>query len=68
MNELELKLEKFGFVEIDETDFSSHNYSRECSGNRSDCCTRVCSKDENFVGTVNDWENFLEVEGGQVQY
>ena len=43
-------------------------YTGGCSGSRSDCCTRVCSQDSNFVSTESDWEKFLEVKGGQVQY
>jgi hypothetical protein len=42
--------------------------SAGCSGSRSDCCTRVCSKDQNFVASEDAWEMFLELEGGQVQY
>ncbi|WP_459993236.1 hypothetical protein [Methylosoma difficile] len=47
-------------------------YSADCSGNRSDCCTRVCSggcsADANFVDNSSAWDAFLSIEGGQVQY
>ncbi|WP_067178168.1 hypothetical protein [Sulfurospirillum sp. UCH001] len=57
-----------GFVEIESLEELSAQYSAGCSGGRSDCCTRVCSQDQNFVSSTNDWERFLEVKGGQVQY
>ncbi len=71
MNSNEKKhLELFGFVEVNNEDgmINGQGASAGCSGNRSDCCTRVCSKDEAFVGNNEDWEEFLSVEGGAVQY
>lgn len=60
-------LKKYGFVEIsiDEGMTKAQAYTRECSGGRSDCCTRTCSPK---CGTAGDWEQFLKIEGGQVQY
>ena len=43
-------------------------YTGGCSGDRSDCCTRTCSADGNFVDSSSAWDAFLSVEGGQVQY
>lgn len=42
--------------------------SKTCSGSRSDCCTRVCSRDEAFVHSTEEWDRFLSIEGGQVQF
>lgn len=43
-------------------------YTDSCSGSRSDCCTRTCSRDGNFTASEDAWEAFLKIEGGQVQY
>ena len=43
-------------------------YTATCSGGRSDCCTRTCSRDGNFTASEEAWESFLRIEGGQVQY
>lgn len=63
MNEVSLK-----FKEIDVQDNQSH-YSDGCSGSRSDCCTRVCTRD---VQASNDnlqaWDEYLEVNAGVLQY
>lgn len=49
----------------------SSNYSDGCSGSRSDCCTRVCTRN-NGVETINDgiesWEVYLELNAGVLQY
>lgn len=37
-----------------------------CSGSRSDCCTRVCKKYPEI--SEKEWGEFLEVEGGVIQY
>jgi hypothetical protein len=59
-----------GFEEvlIEDGMSDSSQYSDACSGGRSDCCTRVCSADANFVNNSNAWEAFLDVAGGQIQY
>lgn len=64
------QFENYGFVELDIKEGMTNGaaYTAQCSGGRSDCCTRVCSKDENFVGNAEEWEAFLNVEGGAVQY
>ena len=50
---------------LDEEVFAE--YSAGCSGERSDCCTRVCTRN-NEMATEEDWGKFLEVEGGVIQY
>lgn len=43
------------------------DYTDNCTGNRSECCTRVCTRDD-YVSTEQQWGEFLEVEGGVIQY
>jgi hypothetical protein len=64
------QFEAFGFVEISvETGMTSATkYTANCSGSRSACCTRTCSADPTFVGNASDWEAFLSVRGGEIQY
>lgn len=64
------QFEKNGFAEISVEDgmVTAAQYTAECSGSRSACCTRTCSADPTFVGTAADWDAFLEVKGGQIQY
>ena len=57
---------KLQFEEIDEKELFA-DYTNECSGGRSDCCTRVCTRDE-YVSTEAEWGKFLNVEGGVIQY
>ena len=60
---------KYGFTVVsNEPGMNSVSYTATCSGSRSDCCTRVCSADANFAGSQEDWEKYLNVKGGQVQY
>lgn len=62
--------EKHGFEEIEASEGMTNAaaYTKECSGGRSDCCTRTCSADATFVASDEDWARFLEVQGGQIQY
>ncbi len=64
------QFEEMGFVEIsvDAGMTSATKYTAGCSGARSACCTRTCSADPTFVGTSADWEAFLSVRGGEIQY
>lgn len=64
------KLESDGFeeVKLESGMTDGHAFTATCSGGRSDCCTRVCSRDENFTASEEAWEAFLNIEGGQVQY
>jgi hypothetical protein len=58
-----------GFVELDDNAKGSPQAaSAGCSGGRSDCCTRVCSADQNYVSTADAWEQFLDIQGGEIQY
>ena len=57
---------KLQFEEIDEKELFA-DYTRDCSGGRSDCCTRVCTRDD-YVSTEAEWGRFLNVEGGVIQY
>lgn len=59
-------MEKIEFEEINEKELFS-DYTDGCSGGRSDCCTRVCGRDM-YVATESEWGQFLEVEGGVIQY
>lgn len=54
------------FEEIKEEEMFAE-YSAECSGSRSDCCTRVCTRNGKMA-TEEEWGQFLEVEGGVIQY
>ena len=62
--------EQFGFAEVtvEEGMTTASKYTADCSGGRSDCCTRTCNADETFVGTTADWDAFLAVKGGEIQY
>ena len=57
---------KLQFEEIDEKEFFA-DYTADCSGGRSDCCTRVCTRDR-YVSTEEEWGKFLNIEGGVIQY
>lgn len=54
------------FEEVSENELFA-DYTADCSGNISDCCTRVCTRD-NYVATEEAWGKFLDVEGGVIQY
>jgi hypothetical protein len=62
--------ETHGFEEISASEGMTNAaaYTKECSGARSDCCTRTCSADATFVASDEDWAKFLDVRGGQIQY
>jgi hypothetical protein len=59
-----------GFIEVSSEDgmTSAAQFTGGCSGGRSACCTRVCSSDPTFVGSAQDWEAFLAIKGGEIQY
>lgn len=68
-NAIEKEFIERGFVElIDKSKESPQAASAGCSGGRSDCCTRVCSADKNYVSSADAWEQFLDIQGGEVQY
>jgi len=64
------KFEKLGFCEVsvEEGMTNAAQFTSGCSGSRSACCTRTCSADPSFVGSAEDWEAFLSVRGGEIQY
>lgn len=59
-------MNKLEFEEVKEEELFA-DYTADCSGSRSDCCTRVCTRDE-YVATEEEWGKFLNVEGGVIQY
>ncbi len=68
MEKHSLEIDGFEEVKIEHGMADDRKYSDDCSGSRSDCCTRVCSRDGNFTASEEAWEAFLAIEGGQVQY
>ena len=54
------------FEEVSENELFA-DYTADCSGSRSDCCTRVCTRND-YVATEEAWGKFLDVEGGVIQY
>ena len=48
------------------------NYTGGCPGERSDCCTRVCTRagndEQNSASNLDAWEKYLEVNAGVLQY
>lgn len=54
------------FEEVSEQELFA-DYTAGCSGDRSDCCTKVCTRNA-YVSTEDAWGKFLEVEGGVIQY
>ena len=54
------------FEEVNENELFA-DYTADCSGGRSDCCTRVCTRNH-YVSTEEEWGKFLNVEGGVIQY
>ena len=61
-----MKKEDFLFEEVENEEMFGE-YSEGCSGSRSDCCTRVCTRDCGRA-TEEQWGEFLEVNAGIVQY
>ena len=59
-------MNKLEFEEVKEEELFA-DYTADCSGSRSHCCTRVCTRDE-YVATEEEWGKFLNVEGGVIQY
>lgn len=59
------------FTEIDPKTDISAKYTDGCSGDRSDCCTRVCTRNDYNdlqMNKLEAWEKFFEVEAGIIQY
>ena len=63
-------MKKLVFEEVTENELFA-DYTADCSGGRSDCCTRVCTRqgDDNYIpATEEEWGRFLDLEGGVIQY
>ncbi len=41
-----------------------------CSGSRSECCTRTCTRasDEEQTSSLEAWDKYLEINAGVLQY
>ena len=63
-------MSKLVFEEVTENELFA-DYTADCSGGRSDCCTRVCTRQCNDAfepAPEEEWGKFLDVEGGVIQY
>ena len=57
------------FSEIKKIENFSTDYTETCSGDRSDCCTRVCTRhDARNESDLKAWETYLEIVSGTIQY
>ena len=56
------------FEVVDQQSTTMAKYSNGCSGRRSDCCTRVCTRINNEASSTDAWELYLEVNTGVLQY
>lgn len=56
------------FFEVIKNSHDSKSYSDGCSGSRSDCCTRVCTRQEGNNNSTDAWENYLDINAGVLQY
>lgn len=62
------KEKNFKFEVLSEEDLvKRNNYSAGCSGSRSDCCTRVCTRDGE-IASAEEWGKYLELNAGVIQY
>lgn len=43
-------------------------YTKECSGSRSDCCTRTCTRIVDETSSLEAWEQYLDINAGVLQY
>lgn len=60
----------FKFKEVTEGGGNEAHYSDGCSGARSDCCTRVCTRNNvnSNEGSLKKWDEYLELNAGVLQY
>lgn len=58
------------FEELNEATSNGAMYTDGCSGGKSDCCTRTCTRRDGTSddGTLEDWDKYLEVNAGVLQY
>ena len=62
-----IKLE-FSEIEVRHNDTQAQ-YTDGCSGSRSDCCTRTCTRNSDASDSDLDaWDKYLEVASGVIQY
>jgi hypothetical protein len=64
MTKVGLKFEKL------EESIQETKYSDGCSGSRSACCTRVCTRANigSDDGSLDAWDAYLDVNAGVLQY
>jgi hypothetical protein len=64
MTKVSLKFEKL------EENAQETKYSDGCSGSRSACCTRVCTRVNagSDDGSLDAWDAYLDVNAGVLQY
>ncbi|WP_279450558.1 hypothetical protein [Aeromonas dhakensis] len=59
------------FEVVNSKDFSA-KYTAGCSGDRSECCTRVCTRacidDQEYNSSIDAWDKYLEINAGVLQY
>ncbi|PQK94963.1 hypothetical protein CG436_20680 [Pantoea ananatis] len=57
------------FEVISNTNAASQ-YTGGCSGSRSECCTRTCTRasDEEQTSSLEAWDKYLEINAGVLQY
>lgn len=56
-----LFMNRLVFEEVTENELFA-DYTADCSGDRSDCCTRVCTRDCRYQPvTEEDWGKFLNI-------
>lgn len=65
-----MKKASLKFEKINEVSAVGAHYSDGCSGSRSDCCTRVCTRNNSVSddGSTEAWDKYLEVNAGVLQY
>ncbi|TYO74676.1 hypothetical protein DQ397_003177 [Pseudomonas sp. CK-NBRI-02] len=58
------------FSEVNEHPEAGTKYTTTCSGSRSDCCTRVCTRPAigSDDGSLDSWDEYLEANAGVLQY
>ncbi len=55
----------FSFEVVNDT--TNNLYTDGCSGDRSDCCTRVCTRDAK-PADAQQWEKYLNDNKGMLMY
>lgn len=65
-----MKQADLSFEVVKNNDNDAAQYTGGCSGNRSDCCTRTCTRNDNNGNSseTDEWEKYLEINAGVMQY